>query len=446
MYFRKLLKLFSNNNNASGEAPPQAAESVSLSSSELGAQEKHGSPTQVYSTSELESKQGQRCTGEAGTAISSEEEYHHKIQMLADKAYAESGASFYSEMFPDRVTIPRSSRLNSRMVISPSVISEFYELCSANIHHLKQGDLLRVKENGVFNHLNGLVCDLANLGSQLVYRDKLKVEEVFAATHTSPAYVKVEVIGSEDLLIDYIEVNRSHVKTHDGQHLLSVVRDYADRTPRSKENFGYKLQLVGGANGYTVVLFWGQIETAANDIDFGVNGQGTEGCIVLGTLPEGCLSDAALSHMTAITDEYDRPHPNLRCLSEKRQLELIVDDGKIYLCIFDTESMRSNRVDVTVTRQQALSVNNTDTPDYIRIENGKYRCSQSGEMFVSSWYFEKRHGVKLSDVDTLRAAQADGIQHDKKCRIEFESARKIWGEYVYMYPEKWLEQQSSRLW
>ncbi|RWS99948.1 hypothetical protein DN600_19435 [Aeromonas caviae] len=67
-------------------------------------------------------------------------------------------------------------------------------------------------------------------------------------------------------------------------------------------------------------------------------------------------------------------------------------------------------------------------------------------MFVSSWYFEKRHGVDLNDVDVLRAAQADGVQHDKKCRIESESARRIWGEYVYMYPERWLEQQSSILW
>ncbi len=444
MYFHELLKLFSKNKKDSVETPTEVAESVNLATSEDDSQEQNGALTQVNSTSELESKQVQSCTEEASNPISSEEERYDRIQALADRAYAESGASFYSEIFPERVTIPRSSRLNFRMVISPSVISEFYELCSANINDLKQGDILRVKENGVFNQINGLVCDLANLGSQLVYRDKLKVEEVFTATNTAPAYVKVEVIGSEDELIDYIEVNRSHVKTHDGQHLLSVVRDYADRTSRSKENFGYKLQLIGGLHGYTVILFWGEIETTANDIDFGVNGQGTDGCIVLGTLPKGSLSETSVSHMTAITDEYDRPHPYLCYLSGECQLELIVEDGKIYLCIFDTEAVRSNRVGGA--GQQALSVNNTDTPDYIRIENGKYRCSQSGEMFVSSWYFEKLHGVKLSDVDTLRAAQADGIQHDKKCRIEFESARKIWGEYVYMYPERWLEQQSSRLW
>ncbi|MEH8173476.1 MULTISPECIES: hypothetical protein [Aeromonas] len=440
MYFRNLLKLFSKNKNASEEVHPEVAESVNLASSERGSQEQNGLPTQVNSTSERESKQVQHCTEEAGNPISLEEEHHHRTQALADKVYAESGASFYSEIFPDRVTIPRSSRLNSRMVISPSVISEFYELCRANINHLKPGDILRVKENGVFNHLNGLVCDLANLGSQVVYRDKLKVEEVFAATYAAPAYVKVERIGYEYVLIDYIEVNRSHIKTHDGQHILSIARDYAEKTPRSKENFCYKLQLVENLNEFKVVLFFGQIETAANEIDFGDSGQGTDGCTVLGTLPKGCLSETALSHMEAIADEYDRPHTYLRYLRTLK-LELIVEEGQIYLCIFDTTLMKNNRADVSI-----YPVNNTDKCNYIRIENGKYRCSQSGEMFVSSWYFEKRHGVKLNDVEALKAAQADGIQHDKKCRIEFESARRIWGEYVYMYPERWLEQQSSRLW
>ncbi|WP_220719122.1 hypothetical protein [Agarivorans litoreus] len=86
------------------------------------------------------------------------------------------------------------------------------------------------------------------------------------------------------------------------------------------------------------------------------------------------------------------------------------------------------------------------TSEYERIENGKYRCVRTGELFVSSWFFGKAHQVKLNDVNVLVAAKADGVRHEKKCRIEFESAREIWGEYVYMYPQKWLEQQASRLW
>lgn len=444
MYFRKLLKLFFKNKNDIGEVRTKAAEPVYLISSEHGSRKQNGASTQVHSISELESKQVQHCTEEGGTQTSSEEELQHKIQVISDKVYAESGASFYSEIFTDHVILPSSSRHNARMVLNPSVISEFYQLCSVNINQLKPGDILRVKQNGIFNHLNGLVCDLANLGSKLAYRDTLKVEEVFAATNTAPAYVKVERIGHEYLLIDYIEVNRSHLKTNYGQPLLSIALDYAEKSPRSKEYFGYKLQLVEDLNGYAVIIFWGSIETAANEIDFGVNGQGTDGCIVLGKLPKGSLSEASLSHMTAITDDYGRPHPYLNYLSGKRQLELIVKEGKIYLCIFDTEAVRTSRVDDS--NQTVLPVNNSGTSNYIRIENGKYRCSQSEETFVSSWYFEKRHGVKLSDIEVLKAAQADGIQYDKKCHIEFESARKIWGEYVYMYPERWLEQQRGRLW
>ena len=95
MYFRNLLKLFSKNKNASEEVHPEVAESVNLASSERGSQEQNGLPTQVNSTSERESKQVQHCTEEAGNPISLEEEHHHRTQALADKVYAESGASFY---------------------------------------------------------------------------------------------------------------------------------------------------------------------------------------------------------------------------------------------------------------------------------------------------------------------------------------------------------------
>ncbi|WP_102385268.1 hypothetical protein BCU19_20960 [Vibrio cyclitrophicus] len=443
MYFHELLKLFSNKKNENNEA--QVSTSDDSEPIEL-------SPEKVTDSSNLivepEPDQVQESnasvSSDDNTSIPEKDDHYQRIQKLADKAYAESGASFYSEIFPERVTTPRSSRLNATAVISPSMVSEYYDLCSANISHLKPGDILRVRENGVYNHLNGLVCDLSNIESQVTYRDKLKVKEIFAATNTAPAYIKVEQVGFDDLLIDYIEVNRSHTKTHDGQNLLSVARDYAEKTPRSKENFGYKLQLVEDLTGCTVVLYWGQIETSANDINFGDSGQGTDGCIVLGTISKGLLSETAQSQMTAITDEYDRHHPYLRCLHWKLKLELIVEDGQIRLCIFDTEPVKNNKAD-TIS-QQEFPANNSGERNYIRIENGKYRCSQSNQAFVSSWYFEKRHNVQLNDVDVLRAAQADGVQHDKKCHIEFESARKIWGEYVYMYPEKWLEQQSSRLW
>jgi hypothetical protein len=439
MYLHKILKLFVNRKNKNNEENTKRSLPVDSSSSESYSQEKKSPSTQMKAgLVQQNDKAVQDSEGNFFTP--SEHAHHHKIQELANRAYKESGASFYSDVFPELVESPRSSRHNIRIIISPSLKGDFYELCSANLNHLKVGDVLRVKENGIFNHLNSMFFDLGNLDDKVVYRDRLKVEEIFEATYAAPAFVKVEVVGSESLLIDCIEVNRSsNVKAHDGQHLLSVARDY-----RLKEHYGYKLRLIGDLNGYTAVMFFGDIETSANTINFAVNGHGTDDCLVLGTLPKGSLSKNTTAHMRPITDEYGRPHPYLSCLNLEFQLELIVDGGKIHLYIFDTEPVRSYRVNMH--NQQKIHKKNTGACDYIRIENGKYRCSQSGEMFVSSWYFEKRHGVDLNDVDVLRAAQADGVQHDKKCRIESESARRIWGEYVYMYPERWLEQQSSILW
>ena len=142
MYFRNLLKLFSKNKNASEEVHPEVAESVNLASSERGSQEQNGLPTQVNSTSERESKQVQHCTEEAGNPISLEEEHHHRTQALADKVYAESGASFYSEIFPDRVTIPRSSRLNSRMVIRQKLLGHRITRSNLVSPPAKPGDYL----------------------------------------------------------------------------------------------------------------------------------------------------------------------------------------------------------------------------------------------------------------------------------------------------------------
>ena len=439
MYLCKILKLFVNRKNKSNEGSTKISLPVDSSSSESCSQDKKIPSTQMKAE-RVQQNDEAVLDSEGDFFTPSENAHHNKIQELANRAYKESGASFYSDVFPELVEAPRSSRHNIRVIISPSSKGEFYELCSANLNHLKVGDILRVREDGIFNHLNSMCFDLGNIDDKVFYRDQLKVEEIFEETYAAPAFVKVEVVGSEALLIDCIEVNRSsNVKTHDGQNLLSVARDY-----RLKEHYGYKLRLIGDSNGYTVVMFFGDIETSANTISFAVNGHGTDDCLVLGTLPKGSLSKNTATRMRPVTDEYDRPHPYLSCLSLKSQLELIVEGGKIHLYIFDTEPVRSCRVNMH--NQQKIHKKNTGACDYIRIENGKYRCSQSGEMFVSSWYFEKRHGVNLNDVDVLRAAQADGVQHDKKCRIESESARRIWGEYVYMYPERWLEQQSSILW
>ncbi|MEZ8782598.1 hypothetical protein AB6D77_08080 [Vibrio splendidus] len=364
------------------------------------------------------------------------------LQGLAERAFKESGASFHSELFPNKESNnTRSNRNNPRVIVKPSKESDFFDLCMNNIRHVSVGDYLRVRQNGIYNDANCLVSDFDSVSQKIKYRDSLKVEEVFEATLTAPAYLKVEVIGYELLLVDYIELERKNVKTHDGQNLLSVARDYVENTNRSKKNYGYKLHLVEDGYTYYVLLYYGSIERASV-IDFGIDGQGSDGCIVLGTASAGLISDSTRSQMFEVTDEYDRPHPSQRCLGWKSSLELIVEHGKIYLCTFDTQKPVRQLSDTTIRHNSQPNKAN----GYVRLENGKYRCASTDDIFVSCWFFSKKHSVKLSDVDVLRAAQADSIRHEKKCRIEFESARQVWGDYVYMYPEKWLEHQSPRLW
>ncbi|MFA0565625.1 hypothetical protein AB4559_18130 [Vibrio sp. 10N.222.51.C8] len=367
----------------------------------------------------------------------------HPLQELANEAYRESGASFRSDIFPESQKTFRSSRLNSRLILTPSLDSKYHELCILNIQYISVGDYLKVKQNGVFDVSGRFICDLNTSTKKLEYRDTLKVESVFPATFTAPAYLKVEVVGYEEVLLDYIELTCPGIRTHDGQHLLSVARDFIDNNARSKARFGYELQLVQDSYRCYVVLYYGAVAQAI-DIDVGFEFQGSDGCIVLGTLSPSLLSEESLNHMIPITDYYDRPHSQLKYLNRNCSLEILIEGGQVQLYVF--QSSKAQVQQHASSSSKHPNSQKINARDYLRIENGKYRCSHSGEIFVSSWYFEKLHGVKLSDVDVLRAAQTDGIQHDKRCRIEFESAKKIWGEFVYMYPEKWLEQQSSRLW
>lgn len=444
MFFHQLLKLF-----AKDKKTPQVDEVVDtqdekqsdVSLDGLATQNDTDKPdTQLEIDNETNSMQEQHSTIPADREVLGEE--INPLQDLAERAYRESGASFHSELYPNNESNnPRSNRNNPRVIITPSQSSDFFELCINNLHHVNVGDYLRVKENGIYNDANCLVCDFDSVSQKIKYRDRLKVEEVFEATVTASAYLKVEVIGYEALLIDYVELERKSVKTHDGQHLLSVARDFVQNTSRSKKNYGYKLHLVEDRNTYYSLLYYGSIERAES-IDFGEDGQGSDGCIVLGTASVGLISDSTRSQMFEVTDEYDRPHSSLKYLGWKSSRELIVEDGKIYLCIFDTQKPRKQLSDTTTRHNSEPN----KAQGYVRIENGKYRCASTDEMFVSSWFFGKKHNVKLNDVTVVRAAQTDGVRHEKKCRIEFESARQVWGDYVYMYPEKWLEQQNSRLW
>ncbi|WP_372932602.1 hypothetical protein [Shewanella putrefaciens] len=79
------------------------------------------------------------------------------------------------------------------------------------------------------------------------------------------------------------------------------------------------------------------------------------------------------------------------------------------------------------------------TMTYKRIENGRYLCNESEVEFMSTWKFERTFHKKLDDVLTAQLAKQNSIPHEKKCAIEFEKARKIYGDYVYMYPVNWLK-------
>ena len=74
-----------------------------------------------------------------------------------------------------------------------------------------------------------------------------------------------------------------------------------------------------------------------------------------------------------------------------------------------------------------------------RIDNGHYLCTESAEEFMSTWRFGINFNVDLNDLEVLNKAKLTGIDYSKECAIEFAKARKIYGDYVYMYPVKWLK-------
>jgi len=76
---------------------------------------------------------------------------------------------------------------------------------------------------------------------------------------------------------------------------------------------------------------------------------------------------------------------------------------------------------------------------YKRIDNGHYICEENGAEFMSTWRFEKNFQKSLNDILTARLAKKNSITHEKKCAIEFEKARKVYGDFVYMYPVDWLK-------
>ena len=76
---------------------------------------------------------------------------------------------------------------------------------------------------------------------------------------------------------------------------------------------------------------------------------------------------------------------------------------------------------------------------YQRIDNGHYVCKESGIEFMSTWKFEKTYQKQLNDILTAQLAENNSIIYEKKCAIEFEKARKIYGDFVYMYPIDWLK-------
>ena len=76
---------------------------------------------------------------------------------------------------------------------------------------------------------------------------------------------------------------------------------------------------------------------------------------------------------------------------------------------------------------------------YKRIDNGHYMCIEDGVEYMSTWKFEKAFQKSLNDITTAQLAKTNSINHEKKCAIEFEKARKIYGDFVYMYPIEWLK-------
>ncbi|WP_100916047.1 hypothetical protein [Pseudoalteromonas spongiae] len=76
---------------------------------------------------------------------------------------------------------------------------------------------------------------------------------------------------------------------------------------------------------------------------------------------------------------------------------------------------------------------------YERIDNGHYICIDSGIEYMSTWKFEKTYHKSLDDILTAQFAKKDLIYFEKTCPIEFEGARKLYGDFVNMYPVEWLK-------
>lgn len=80
-----------------------------------------------------------------------------------------------------------------------------------------------------------------------------------------------------------------------------------------------------------------------------------------------------------------------------------------------------------------------------RIDNGHYQCVKTGTEFMSTWRYEKKFDRKLNDRKLSKLALDEGIVKEKNCPIEFEKARRIYGDFVYMYPVDWLHEKSVEI-
>lgn len=77
--------------------------------------------------------------------------------------------------------------------------------------------------------------------------------------------------------------------------------------------------------------------------------------------------------------------------------------------------------------------------NFHRKDNGYYIDIETGIEYQSTWRFHKDYKVSLNDMSVLNMARNNRIPHHKQCRIEFEAERKIYGDFVYMYPLEWLK-------
>lgn len=75
---------------------------------------------------------------------------------------------------------------------------------------------------------------------------------------------------------------------------------------------------------------------------------------------------------------------------------------------------------------------------FTRISNGHHRHNETDVEYMSTWAFSHTHNIELDDREVLNNAKAQQVPHFKQCPIEFEKARQIYGDFVYMYPLEWL--------